>query len=263
MNRYNEDKSMGINRRKFLKIAGLAASASSLGIKGVVEASDGSSTSTDSSKKRWALVIDMRKCRGHDECNKCTLACHKTHNVPDIVNPKHEVKWIWKETFEHAFPSQNHEYVSSTVKESPILVLCNHCDNPPCVNVCPTQATFKRESDGLVMMDFHRCIGCRYCMVGCPYGARSFNWKEAKPFIKEINPKFPVRTKGVVEKCNLCAERIAKDQLPACVEVCEYKAIIFGDLHDPNSEIRQILNANDTIRRKPHLNTLPNVYYIM
>jgi len=112
-------------------------------------------------------------------------------------------------------------------------------------------------------MDFHRCIGCRYCMVACPYGARSFNWKEAKPFVEEINPKFPVRTKGVVEKCNLCTERIAKNQLPACVEACKEKAIIFGDLNDPDSEIRHVLSSNDTIRRKPHLSTMPSVYYIM
>ena len=142
-------------------------------------------------------------------------------------------------------------------------MLCNHCDNPPCVNVCPTQATFKRDSDGLVMMDFHRCIGCRYCMVACPYGARSFNWKEPKPFVKDINLRFPLRTKGVVEKCNLCAERIAKGMVPACVEACEANAITFGDLHDPESTVRKILSTNDTIRRKPHLNTLPNVYYIM
>jgi len=100
-------------------------------------------------------------------------------------------------------------------------------------------------------------------MVACPYGARSFNWKEAKPDIKEINIEFPVRSKGVVEKCNLCAERLAKNQIPACVESCKANAIIFGDLMDPNSEVRKILSTHDTIRRKPHLHTLPNVYYIM
>ena len=87
--------------------------------------------------------------------------------------------------------------------------------------------------------------------------------EEAKPHINEINPTFPVREKGVVEKCNLCAERIAKDQLPACVEACKEKAIIFGDLNNPDSEVRHILSTNDTIRRKPHLSTMPNVYYIM
>jgi Fe-S-cluster-containing dehydrogenase component len=253
---------MGINRRSFLKVAGLA-SLSGLGIKGFSKTLARTFGTNEEKKKRLALVIDMRKCREAEGCRDCILACHKIHNVPEMENPKHEVKWIWKEEFEHAFPNQNHKYVSDKVKSAPSIVLCNHCDNPPCVEVCPTQATFKRESDGIVMMDYHRCIGCRYCMVACPYGARSFNWEDAKPYIKEINPTFPVREKGVVEKCNLCAERIAKDDLPACVEACKEKAILFGDLSDPDSEIRHVLSTNDTIRRKPHLSTMPNVYYIM
>jgi len=254
---------MAINRRIFLKVAGLA-SVSGLGIKGAASGTVAGETETEQKKvRRWALVFDMRKCRTEQGCRDCMLACHQVHNVPEVSNPKHEIKWIWKEKYAHAFPAQYHDYISEDAKNTPCVVLCNHCDNPPCVRVCPTQATFKRESDGIVMMDFHRCIGCRYCMAGCPYGARSFNWKEAKPEIKNINNDFPVRTKGVVEKCNLCAERIAKDQLPACVEACKAGAITFGDLNDPDSDIRRILNANDTIRRKPHLQTMPNVYYIM
>jgi molybdopterin-containing oxidoreductase family iron-sulfur binding subunit len=249
---------MGMDRRKFLKISGLA-SLSGFGVSSDAQAKDTNSQQT----KRWALIIDMKKCREVKDCTDCVAACHKVHNVPDIKDKKREIKWIWKETFGHAFPAQNHDYISDQVRNSPSLVLCNHCDNPPCVGVCPTQATFRRDSDGLVMMDFHRCIGCRYCMVACPYGARSFNWHDAKPYIKEINTKFPIRSKGVVEKCNLCAERIAKEQIPACAEACKAKAITFGDLHDPNSEVRKILSENDTIRRKPHLHTLPNVYYIM
>jgi molybdopterin-containing oxidoreductase family iron-sulfur binding subunit len=248
---------MGIDRRKFLKLAGIT-SVSGFGLKESIIAE-----TNDKKGKRLGLVFNMQKCREKDNCSKCMQACHKVHNVPEIADQKHEIKWIWKEQYKHAFPTQNHEFISDNAKNSPSVVLCNHCEHPPCVDVCPTQATFKRETDGVVMMDFHRCIGCRYCMAGCPYGARSFNWKEAKPHIKEINPKFPVRTKGVVEKCNLCAERIAKNQVPACVEACEAKAIIFGDLNDPNSEIRNVLSEKDTIRRKPHLHTMPNVYYIM
>jgi [DsrC]-trisulfide reductase subunit O len=249
---------MGIDRRNFLKLAGLA-SVSGFGLKQAAYAEG----SGDKKGKRLGLVFDMRKCREQGDCKKCIQACHTVHNVPEIDDRNHEIKWIWKESYEHAFPTQNHEFISDKAKNSPTVVLCNHCENPTCVSVCPTQATFKRESDGIVMMDFHRCIGCRYCMAGCPYGARSFNWEDARPHIKDINPKFPTRTKGVVEKCNLCAERIAKDQLPACVEACEAKAIIFGDLNDPKSEIRKVLSENDTIRRKPHLHTMPNVYYIM
>jgi len=253
---------MGINRRSFLKLAGLA-SLSGLSAAGVSKAVSQETASLTDKKIRWGMVFDMRKCREQNNCTACIDACHKTHNVPDIKSVKEEIKWIWKAKFENAFPTQTHEFISESVKNAPSAVLCNHCENPPCVQVCPTQATFKRDSDGIVMMDFHRCIGCRYCMAGCPYGARSFNWKDPKPFVKDINPKFPLRTKGVVEKCNLCEERIAKGKIPACVEACKGKAIIFGDLNDPESEIRKVLAENDTIRRKPHLHTLPNIYYIM
>ena len=122
--------------------------------------------------------------------------------------------------------------------KKPVLVLCNHCDNPPCVRVCPTKATWRRD-DGIVMMDWHRCIGCRYCVVACPYGSRSFNWVNPRPHVEDITMDFPTRMKGVVEKCTLCEERISRNQLPACVEACPYGALIFGDRGDPNSESEQ------------------------
>ena len=140
-------------------------------------------------------------------------------------------------------------------------MLCNHCDNPPCVRVCPTKATWKRE-DGIVMMDYHRCIGCRFCMAGCPYGSRSLNWRDPRPFIKKITKEFPTRERGVVEKCNFCSERLAKGLIPACVEACKEKVLVFGDLEDPNSEVRGLLKSHYTIRRKPQLGTRPQIYYI-
>jgi Fe-S-cluster-containing dehydrogenase component len=100
-------------------------------------------------------------------------------------------------------------HTSEEMDHRPFLVLCNHCENPPCVRACPTQATFKRESDGIVLMDFHRCIGCRFCMAACPYGSRSFNFRDPRPFIEEHQQSIPTRMKGVVEKCNFCAERLA------------------------------------------------------
>ena len=93
------------------------------------------------------------------------------------------------------------------------------------------------------MMDYHRCIGCRFCVAGCPYGARSMNFRDPRPFIKEVNPEFPTRTKGVVEKCNFCVERLAQGLLPACVEACKEKALIFGDLENPQSKIREIVQG--------------------
>ncbi|MCD6319198.1 MAG: 4Fe-4S dicluster domain-containing protein, partial [Candidatus Desulfofervidaceae bacterium] len=115
----------------------------------------------------------------------------------------------------------------------------------------------------IVMMDMHRCIGCRFCMAACPYGSRSFNWQDPRPFIKKENPEYPTRTKGVVEKCDFCAERLDKGLLPACVEACKEKALIFGDLGDPNSEVSKVLRSHYTIRRKPGLGTGPQIYYIV
>ncbi|MBW2646552.1 MAG: 4Fe-4S dicluster domain-containing protein [Deltaproteobacteria bacterium] len=252
------------SRRKFLKVAGI--SVLGLGVKPVIDAvaSDGTTTYAPKSEalrgERWAMVVDTRKCK--NDCTDCITACHTIHNVPDIKNPKHEVKWLWTEKYEHAFPGMEHEYLSHDVENRPFMILCNHCEDPACVRVCPTKATFKRE-DGIVLMDMHRCIGCRFCMAACPFGARSFNWMDPRPFVKDENEKFPTRMKGVVEKCNFCAERLAEGLMPACVEACKEKALIFGDLEDPNSEVRKVLSSNYTIRRKPELGTKPMVYYIV
>ena len=142
-------------------------------------------------------------------------------------------------------------------------LLCNHCENPPCVRVCPTKATYKRP-DGIVAMDYHRCIGCRYCMAGCPYGSRSFNWGEPRKNLdlSKLNPEFPTRMRGVVEKCNFCVERLAIGKMPACVEASE-GAIVFGDLYDPDSDVRKVLREKFTIRRKPSAGTEPCVYYVI
>jgi len=259
---------MGVDRRKFLKIAGV--SVLGLSVKpavdflwqGKVEASQFTQNPKALTAKRWAMVVDTRKCANKKDCKDCIEACHRIHNVPDIPDPKREIKWIWKDSYKHTFPEQEYEYNEEVLKDRPFVLLCNHCENPPCVRVCPTQATFQRE-DGIVMMDMHRCIGCRFCMAACPYGSRSFNWQDPRPFIKKENPEYPTRTKGVVEKCDFCAERLDKGLLPACVEACKEKALIFGDLGDPNSEVSKVLRSHYTIRRKPGLGTGPQIYYIV
>lgn len=262
---------MAVERRTFLKATGLAA------LLGILRGqSTGAQVRNEPrflpeagalEAKRWAMVVDLRKCRCEEGCTDCIEACHHTHNVPDLHNPRHEIKWIWTERYEEAFPSQENKYLKEGLKHNPVLVFCNHCDNPPCVRVCPTKATWSRE-DGIVMMDWHRCIGCRYCIAGCPYGSRSFNWIEPwpRPFEKSRdipNPEFPTRTKGVVEKCTFCDERLAKGLLPACVEACNEHALIFGDLEDPGSEVRELLRSHFSVRRKPGLGTQPEVYYIV
>jgi Fe-S-cluster-containing dehydrogenase component len=255
---------MSINRRNFLKLAGGTA------VVGLVAkqtfkifAQSGlHEPLVHTAKKRWAMVIDLKKCREYPGCTKCVEACNIKHNIPKFDNKKDEVKWIWKEEYEHAFVEQENPYVPAEIKDKPVLLFCNHCDNPPCVNVCPTKATWKRE-DGVVMMDWHRCIGCRYCMAACPYGSRSFNWKDPRPNIPHITSDFPTRTRGVVEKCTFCDERLVKGLNPACVDACEAKAMVFGDLDDANSEVRHILSSNFTLRRKPGLGTQPEIYYII
>jgi molybdopterin-containing oxidoreductase family iron-sulfur binding subunit len=256
---------MNFSRRALLKIAGIsligAGVRPALETLGAGEAPRTLANPNRLAGKRWAMAVRTQKCP--PGCKECIDACHGEHNVPDFGNPKDEVKWIWTEPFGDVFPGQEHKYVDERMKVKPVLVLCNHCDNPPCVRVCPTQATFKRKEDGIVMMDYHRCIGCRFCIAGCPYGARSMNFRDPRPFIKKIKPDFPTRSKGVVEKCNFCEEKLAKGIVPACVEACKDKALVFGDLENPQSEIRKIIQAQLTLRRRPELGTKPQVYYIV
>ena len=257
------------NRRDFLKLAGLttlgAAGASS------IKATDAQASTADSYGEastdgvRLAMVIDLRKFSKNDALiGRCVEACHAAHNVPDFGDDtKNEVKWIWADDFETAFHSQEFHFIREDLKGKPTLLLCNHCDNPPCTRVCPTGATWKRDADGIVMMDWHRCIGCRYCVVACPYGSRSFNWKDPRPAIDEITPDYPTRMRGVVEKCTFCEERLARGLEPACVEACSNDEIVFGDLNDPSSNVRQLLGERMAIRRKAGLGTQPEVYYII
>jgi molybdopterin-containing oxidoreductase family iron-sulfur binding subunit len=261
---------MKSSRRRFIKMAGIAALG--LGVQPVIQTVAPASEKAAQPQiikgentlnaKQWAMVIDARRFKSEKDVEPIIEACHKIHNVPHFTEKKHEIKWIWETHFHNAFPDVPNTYQSDAVGHRPYLVLCNHCQNPPCVRACPTQATFKREEDGIVMMDFHRCIGCRFCMAACPYGSRSFNFRDPKEFIKEINLAFPRRMKGVVEKCNFCTERLAVGQMPACVEASD-GAIVFGDLGDEKSEVRALLRKNFTLRRKQHLGTEPCVYYIV
>jgi len=257
---------MNINRRKFLKITGGAAlAAATKSASDLISDSDlinlVSASGEEGIKKgvKWGMLIDLRKCDG---CDKCIEACRSVHNIPKFNDLKNQVDWIWLIDFENAFPEQYHKFMREDLENRKVPILCNQCDNPPCVRVCPTKATWKRE-DGIVMMDYHRCIGCRYCMAACPYGSRSFNWRDPRPYISKINEDYPTREKGVVEKCDFCAERLRENKQPVCVEACDRGAMIFGDLNDENSEIRIKLKEEYAIVRKPSLGTHPNIYYII
>jgi molybdopterin-containing oxidoreductase family iron-sulfur binding subunit len=260
---------MTASRRDFLKIAGASALtlaapailrpvwAQNVTIPGRAPAGGKEIALT---AKRWAMAVDASKCP--PDCTDCIAACHAIHNVPAFGNPKDEIKWIWQAPFAAVFPAEDHAYHGQAVRNMRLPVLCNHCANPPCVRVCPTKATFQRP-DGIVMMDYHRCIGCRLCMAACPYGARSMNYRDPRPFIAKVTPAFPTRTKGVVEKCSFCEERLAQGKLPACVEACQQKALVFGDVENPQSEIRMLIGKRFNLRRKAHLGTAPQVYYIL
>jgi len=240
-------------RRGFLKLAGLGALG--LAARRILGRAAGEG------ERRWAMVVDPSRCRWDDGCNGCIKACHAAHNVPAVPDPKHEVKWVWKEKFADVFADEA-PHVAESLASHPILTLCNHCDDPPCARVCPTKATWRRD-DGIVGMDPHRCIGCRYCVAACPYGSRSFNWVDPKPYLARIDPAFPARTKGVVEKCTFCVERVDEGRPPACVEGCPEKALLFGDLNDAQSALRRILRSRYALRRRPGLGTRPSVYYLV
>ena len=276
---------MDTKRRKFLKMAGITALAgisapvavkltsapalasSTAGHTAPAEEGHGAAGHGEAASTgvRLGMVIDMRKFYGKPELlDKVIAACNKVHNIPHIDSKKSEIKWIWKAPFANVFTDQSDYHSSKTVLENDFLVLCNHCDSPPCVRVCPTKATYRLATNGVIAMDYHRCIGCRFCMMACPYGARSFNWEDPRPYIKEYNAQFPTRMRGVVEKCTFCEERVALGQDPACVEaVKDIGAIVFGDLNDPNSEIRKVLAEENTIQRGSSYGTKPSVFYIV
>jgi molybdopterin-containing oxidoreductase family iron-sulfur binding subunit len=286
---------MDNSRRKFLKLAGITTAGLATVSAVTLPASSAGHEETSGGKMvknpealtagHWGMVIDTRQFHSASDLEPMIEACNRIHNVPtfkeDLKTPKlpfegldkivpkifsadkkrHEIKWIWEEEYENVFLGKENPYLTERLEHLPFLTLCNHCANPPCVQACPTKATFQRE-DGIVMMDYHRCIGCRFCMAACPYGSRSFNFRDPREGLEEINVEYPTRMKGVVEKCNFCAERLAKGKLPACVEASN-GAILFGDLDDPESNVRKALRENYAIRRQPALGTEPSVYYII
>ncbi len=259
-------------RREFLKEAGTAALGLGWALPLAAAGCAPRGHNIAGSQRQWAMVVDLEKIQDPAVREAAQKACARTHNIPHIPDPQEEIQWIRVESFEHVFEDQIHGAMPPHELERSVLVLCNHCTNPPCVRVCPTQATWKRESDGIVMMDMHRCIGCRYCMAACPYGSRSFNWRDPRPFIEtdaegKFLSDFPTRTRGVVEKCNFCAERLRDGLEPACVEAVREVpggegALVFGDLTDPHSEVSHILRETPSRARRVTLGTGPNVFYI-
>jgi molybdopterin-containing oxidoreductase family iron-sulfur binding subunit len=213
----------------------------------------------------FGYALDLSRCIG---CRRCVYACVEENN--QSRDP--QIHWIRvlamdKERgvdFAHADPY----YDPQTVPEEGhfyVPVACQQCRNPPCVKTCPTGATWKDE-DGIVVIDYEWCIGCRCCMAACPYGARHFNWTDPSIPRGEINPSTHYlgnrpRPKGVVEKCTFCIQRVRRGRYPACVEACPVGARKFGNLLDPDSEIRYIIENKRVLVLKQELNTQPKFFY--
>lgn len=240
----NTDKSL-LARRRFLRNLGLlgATAASSFTLL-EVQAEAQAAIDGASAEKRWGLLIDTAKCS--TGCDACVRGCNEEHGIDSSGNEATRAQWIRKIDLQDKL----------TGSESSLPMMCQHCDSAPCVDVCPTGASFKR-ADGIVLVNKHTCIGCRYCMMACPYKARSFIHEN----LTNQKPSAP-RGKGTVESCTLCVHRVdrSEDLQPACAVACTdeaHSAILFGDLNDPQSMISEKINeiGASQVRADLRLNT--------
>ncbi len=251
MNKRNDQPDM--NRRDFIGKTVVAAGAATIApgilltVAKAAQQSEGASSDT-----RWGMLIDTNKCV--DNCSACVDACNKENGIDLLQKPDWQSEAMWD--------AQRPQWIrkvklrdKETGETTNLPMMCQHCEFPPCVDVCPTAASFKR-ADGIVMVDRHICIGCRYCMMACPYKARSFVHLN----VEHQTVRSP-RGKGCVESCNLCAYRIDHGATTtACQDACDkegHQAILFGDLKDPESALAKVLKQKSSrqIRADLELNT--------
>jgi molybdopterin-containing oxidoreductase family iron-sulfur binding subunit len=258
----------------YLKGVGAAAlaavvAASTSGCSGAVAGDAPADRSSTARRYRYGMVIDTRRCVG---CKACVVACKAENKTPPGVSYTVVLDGV----------------LGNRPDNKPLFMTkpCFHCEHPPCVDVCPVAATFKRQQDGIVVVDYDRCIGCRYCITACPYGARYFDYGDNYPAIAERTPvasipspeygqfrerhsgKSPV---GNVRKCTFCLHLQdengrydkAAGRWPACVKTCTGHALFFGDFNDPESEVSRLLRERQAVRLKEELGTEPNVYYLL
>lgn len=213
----------------------------------------------------YGYAFNISKCQGYMDCvNACVEENNQDRSTQMQYIRIHEIEngqlsfEDAEDTFFHEVPAEGHFYMGTQ---------CYHCENPPCVDVCPVGATWQEE-DGIVVIDYDWCIGCRYCMAACPYDGRRFNWKEPEVPEEEVNLVQHylgnrMRKKGVMEKCTFCIQRSRNGKNPACVEACPTGARVFGNLLDPDSEIRWVLENKKVFRLKEELGTEPKFWYFM
>jgi Fe-S-cluster-containing dehydrogenase component len=252
MQHRTSDQRWEVTRRKFLKALGAAGGAAAVA---TTAFSSTAVAAMDDAQHQWAFVIDLRRCDG---CEKCTKACQTMHSLAK------DQKWI-----------NVYQMTDASGQTHPMPRLCMHCENAPCVRVCPVAATFKNR-EGVVLVNQDMCIGCRTCMAACPYEARYFNWSEPPPatpasLFEQPMPEFPVpQKKGTVGKCILCVHNTQMGKLPACVEACTMEALYIGDLVTDVAtngretvKLSKFLRDNDAVRYREELGTRPRVWYIL
>jgi len=248
----SQEEVFDFSRRRFLSTAAAAAGvtlASGVTLYGIIGSTNSLANSlanTVTKAVRWAMLVDVGRCA--KECNACVSACAEENGLTGHNRAATDAQWIRK--IEVKDPR------SGQTKSLPMM--CQHCAEPPCVDVCPTGASFKRD-DGIVLVDKHNCIGCRYCIMACPYQARSFVHE-----VVEDQKDHAPRGKGTVEGCTLCVHRIDDGRQPACVEACSVKggqAMLFGDLNDPESEISKRVASYATQQIRADLGVNPAVRY--
>ncbi len=248
-----------IDRRHFIKlfVAGTTLVVGPKIVREVGPAASDPPAETSGPSPRWAMVIDQARCVG---CSECVLACKAANDIPPSM--------AWSRLADRNGPYGEGSFLP---------VQCMQCAHAPCVGACPVKATYYR-ADGIVMMDYDRCIGCRYCEMACPYGARVFNWEAFEgpnPLVPAWGtPEVARRPRGVVEKCDFCAHRITRglalgltpgvdrEATPNCVINCPQGARAFGDLNDPESPVRRALAEHPSFRLREELGTEPRIYYL-
>lgn len=212
---------------------------------------------------KFGYALNLSICIG---CRKCAEACHRENNHD---RPSHNsyirVLEMEKGSIDLEKGNAHYDHPVPHPDKFYLPIQCQQCDNPPCVHVCPVEATWKEE-DGIVVVDYNWCIGCRYCEAACPYHARRFNWDKPQVPADEINPQQSylsnrIRPQGVMEKCTFCLHRTRVGRMPACLEACPTGARVFGNLLDPESEIRWVLANKRVLVLKEELGTRPSFFY--